>query len=65
MFIRMKSRNSNLGYPPSANAFLALCHELEALFDVLFEFGNSSLNELLLDRRDVPKWIDLLHTIGL
>lgn len=61
----MKSRDSNLGYPLSANGRLALCHELESLFDVLFEFGDSSLNELLLDGRDVPEWVDLLHTVRL
>jgi len=65
MFICMKSRNSNLGYPPSANGCLALCHELEALFDVLLEFGDRSFDELLLSGRDVPKWVNLLHSIGL
>lgn len=65
MFICMKSRNSNLGYPPSANGCLALCHEHEALFDVLFQFGDSSFDKLLLDGRDVPKRVDLLYTIGL
>jgi hypothetical protein len=49
MFIRVKSRKSNLGYPPSAHGCLALCHKLEAFFDVLLEFRDSSLDELLLD----------------
>jgi hypothetical protein len=43
----------------------ALCHEFEALFDVLLEFRKCGLDQLLLGGCDIPERVDLLHAIGL
>jgi len=42
----------------------ALCHEFEALFDVLLEFRKCGLDQLLLGGCDIPERVDLLHAIG-
>lgn len=49
----------------SSQRMIRSLNKVEAFLDVLLEFGQSGLNELLFLSGDPAKFVDLFDTIGL